>query len=256
MRRSTTSSGVALAAIALLFVAAAPAAASHRPAPRRLGPIEGRLHVGHGRSYSSNWSGYAAFGRESEPTTFTQVEGNWVQPEAACTLNGRQVALAAFWIGLDGFDNKTVEQIGTDADCQGKQPVYYAWYELYPERPFLIPIKAEPGNEFHAVVTQSSLFIRNESTGEEETVEYEPGSLEFSSAEWIAEKPFSRFTDFGEVQFSGASASDGVQTGPISSWDNESITLAQSSGNHLKKVFATPGELDSSGSEFTITQTP
>jgi hypothetical protein len=247
---------VALAAIAVLLVAAAPASANHRPASGRLGPIEGKLHLGHGRSFSSNWSGYAAFGRESEPTTFTQVEGNWVQPEATCNLNGHQYSLAAFWIGLDGFESKTVEQIGTDADCSGKVPVYFVWYELYPQRPFLIPMRVEPGNELHAEVTQNSLFIRNESTGEEETVEYESGSLEFSSAEWIAEKPFSRFTNFGEVQFSGASASDGVQTGPISSWDNESITLAQGSGTHLKKVFATPGELDSSGSEFTITQTP
>jgi hypothetical protein len=250
MRRTTSLGALALMAIAVLLVSAAPAVAKHRHRSRRLGPVEGRLHVGHGRSYSTNWSGYAALGE-----TFTQVEGSWVQPEATCNLKGRQFALAAFWVGLDGYENGTVEQTGTEADCEGKEPVYYAWYELYPERLYVIPMEVSPGDEFHAEVTQSTLFLKNESTGEEKEIEYDPGSLEFSSAEWIAEKPFNRFANFGSVHFTGANATAGGTSGPISSWENEKITLVGKGNPRNPNVLAEPSALEG-GSAFTITQNP
>lgn len=249
-RRISALSVSALTLSAVLLAGAAPAAARHRHGPRVLRPIEGRAHIGRGEASSSNWSGYAAYG-----TTFTQVEGSWVQPEATCNLRGHQLALAAFWVGLDGYKSNTVEQTGTEADCEGKKPIYYAWYELYPERLFSIEMKVRPGDEFHAEVTQNTLFLKNETSGEEKAVAYEPGSLEFASAEWIAEKPFNRFTDFGSVHFSGASASNGESSGPISAWEHDSITLGK--GNPFKpKVLAEPSGLEEGGSAFTITQTP
>jgi Peptidase A4 family len=183
------------------------------------------------------------------------VSGNWVQPTAHCNLKGRQVALAAFWVGLDGYKNKTVEQTGTEADCEGKVPVYYAWYELYPERLFLFPIKAVPGSEFHAEVTQSKLFLENVTTGEPAQFEYDSGSLEFASAEWIAEKPFNRFTDFGEVEFSGASASGDSGTHMVQGWEPnlDSIELVSGQG-HKSNLLAEPTGL--SGGSFSIKQTP
>lgn len=50
---------------------------------------------------------------------------------------------SAFWVGLDGYSSKTVEQIGTEADCKGATPSYYAWYEFYPKFPVInvLPIK-------------------------------------------------------------------------------------------------------------------
>src|SRR5208282_1862477 len=33
------------------------------------------------------------------------------------------------WVGIDGWSSDTVEQTGTDADCNGKTPFYYVWYE-------------------------------------------------------------------------------------------------------------------------------
>jgi Peptidase A4 family len=257
-KRSSAFSAAALMVSAVLLVAAASASAARHHGPPRLGPIEGRVHIGLGQTTSSNWSGYAAYGKESTPVTFGSVRGNWVQPTASCNLKGHKFALAAFWVGLDGYGNNTVEQTGTEADCEGKEPVYYAWYEFYPERLHLIEIEAKPGQEFHAEVTHSTLFLENVSTGEEETVEYEPGALEFATAEWIAEKPSSNFTDFGSVHFSGASATVGTTTGPIDSpsWENDSIIIGK--GNPFKpKVLAQPGELEEEGSAsaFTITQT-
>ncbi|MGE5335988.1 MAG: G1 family glutamic endopeptidase [Nitrososphaerota archaeon] len=237
----------ALFAIVALLVAAAPAAAGHR-GPRRLGPVEGRLHIGRKEESSTNWSGYAAYGQ-----TFTEARGSWVQPAANCTLKGRQFALAAFWIGLDGYGNKTVEQTGTEADCEGTEPIYYAWYELYPERLFLIEEPVEPGDVLNAVVTQGTLELEDETAGWTATEKFPTAGLEFSSAEWIAEAPFRRFTDFGSVHFSGASASTSEATGAISAWEYDSVTLVSGHGRH-SSVLAEPGALEAGGSAFTITQ--
>jgi hypothetical protein len=238
----------ALLVMVALLVAAAPAAASQR-GPRRLGPIENRLHVGRKEEQSTNWSGYAAYGQ-----TFTEAQGNWVQPTAECALKGRQVALAAFWVGLDGYNDKTVEQTGTEADCEGTRPVYYAWYELYPQRPFLIEKPVEPGDVLRAKVTQGTLELEDETAKWTATEKFPTAKLEFSSAEWIAEAPINRLTDFGSVQFTGASASTSKASGqPISAWENDSINLVSGRGRHAT-VLAEPSALDPSGSAFTIQQ--
>jgi len=230
-----------------LLAIAAPATARHFR-PRRLGPIEGRLHIGRKEEQSTNWSGYAAYGQ-----TFTEARGSWVQPTAHCALKGRQVALAAFWVGLDGYGNKTVEQTGTEADCEGSRPIYYAWYELYPERVFVIEEPVEPGDVLHAKITQGTLVLEDETAGWSSTERFPTAGLEFSSAEWIAEAPFSRFTDFGSVGFSDASASTAEATGSISAWEEDSVTLVSGHGRH-SAVLAEPGALEAGGSAFTITQ--
>lgn len=241
--------GALLVAVALL-VAAAPAAASHR-GPRTRGPIEGRLRSGRTEEQSTNWSGYAAYGQ-----TFTEAQGSWIQPTASCELKGHQFALAAFWVGLDGYNNRTVEQTGTEADCEGRQPIYYAWYELYPERLFVIEKPVQPGDELHATVTQSALVLEDRTANWIAREEFSPAGLEFSSAEWIAEAPYNRFTNFGSVGFSDASASTAEATGPISAWEGEdSIALVSGHGRHATTL-AQPGPLEAGGSAFTISQQP
>ena len=49
--------------------------------------------------------------------TFTDVKGSWTQPTATCT---NKTAYSSFWVGLDGYNSNSVEQIGTDSD-------YRAW---------------------------------------------------------------------------------------------------------------------------------
>ena len=55
---------------------------------------------------------------------------------------------AAFWVGLDGYAGKTVEQIGTEADCTGPSPGYYAWYEVYPGAGVNFTNPVSPGDKF------------------------------------------------------------------------------------------------------------
>ena len=71
------------------------------------------------RTVSANWSGYAA--RPRVP----QRVGELDQPAAHCRHGA---AYASFWVGLDGYSSRSVEQIGTDADCRGHTARYYGWY--------------------------------------------------------------------------------------------------------------------------------
>lgn len=238
------------AALALVLLACASAAIAARPAHA---PLEGHLRRGLGGSYSSNWSGYAA-----NEATFTSAQGDWVQPAANCeSVRRHSFTLSAFWVGLDGDQDNTVEQTGTEADCEGPTPVYYAWWELYPKGTVVIHREVTPGDRMHARVTQSELVLEDITSKWTFEQSYLPGSLAFSSAEWIAEAPAKNaLSDFGSVHFDSASAStQAFGEGAIESpaWGDEAITLVSGSPRHLT-VLAAPGALEEAASAFTIQQ--
>lgn len=229
----------------------APAALAHSSPRAASAPLEGHLRRGMGTSESTNWSGYAAYG-----TTFTSVQGNWVQPTANCgSVRKHGDTLAAFWVGLDGYEDNTVEQTGTEADCAGTTPIYNAWWELYPKSSVAIAERVKPGDRMHAQVTQDELVLEDLTAGWTFKQSYLPGSLAFASAEWIAEAPArNALTNFGSVHFSSASASSqALAGGPIESeaWSDDAITLV--GGGHLSAL-ATPEGLEEQARAFTIRQ--
>src|SRR5262245_47089269 len=79
------------------------------------------IHLRHGRSTatSTNWSGYAVTGPNG---SVSDVKASWYVPTASCPPSPNQYA--SFWVGIDGYSSNTVEQIGTDSDCQNGTPVY------------------------------------------------------------------------------------------------------------------------------------
>ncbi len=180
------------------------------------GPINrgGLFTTNQSQVESTNWSGYAA-----TSGTFTSVTASWTQPAATCT-SGDQYS--AFWVGLDGYSSDTVEQTGSEADCVGKTPEYYAWYEAYPAASndySSEPVKA--GDSFTATVTylgasgrngsEFSLTITDNSEPWTKTTDVTVNGARRSSAEVIAEAPCCTFsggilplTDFGTVYFTGA----------------------------------------------------
>src|SRR5436309_10336672 len=95
-------------------------------------------------STSTNWSGYAVTGGR-----YTQVSSSWTVPPVSCA----GTAYSSFWVGLDGDTSGTVEQTGTDADCSGSTPRYYAWYEMYPKFPVNLGGTVRPGDHLSASVT-------------------------------------------------------------------------------------------------------
>jgi Peptidase A4 family len=81
---------------------------------------------------SINWSGYAD--SETGSSTVSQVSGNWTLPGVRCLPSPyqNQDAFLSSWVGVDGFTDQTVEQLGTAAQCFEGVLYYYVWYEMYP----------------------------------------------------------------------------------------------------------------------------
>jgi hypothetical protein len=195
-------------------------------------------------STSSNWSGYAVTGN-----TFTSVSASWTQPTATC--NGT-TAYSSFWVGLDGDGSSTVEQTGTDADCSGSTPVYYAWYEMYPKFPVNLSQPVHPGDAMSAsVVTDGrgnfTLSISDATQNWSYQTKAKLHSAALASAEVIAEAPSSRggvlpLANFGTVNFSNPTA-NGVSLGSLPNLDP--ITMV--SGSTVK---AQPSTI--SGGSFSV----
>jgi hypothetical protein len=162
---------------------------------------------------SSNWAGYAATGGSG---AFTSVASSWVQPAGHCS-GGNQYA--AFWVGLDGYSSSTVEQIGSEVDCAGRTPSYYAWYELYPGSAVNFPNPVEAGDNLSGAVSylgsnQFRLTLTDSTAGWTQTINATLAGAARSSAEVIAEAPCCNSggvlprTDFGTVGFGSAAVNN------------------------------------------------
>ena len=162
---------------------------------------------------STNWSGYAATGGTG---AFTSVSASWTQPTATCTARGRAEQFASFWAGLDGFTSDSVEQTGTDSDCEGRTPDYFGWYEMFPAAPVNFTNTVRPGDHMSASVTFSgtetyTLVLKDATEGWTQTITKNQAGLDRSSAEVISEAPSSNtgvlpLADFGTVNYSASSA--------------------------------------------------
>ena len=193
----------------VLVIAAAISATAGGATPRVWhGPIHMRTN-----STSTNWSGYAVTG-----SRFTSVSAQWTEPTVSCS----GTAYSSFWVGLDGDTSSTVEQTGTDADCSGGTPQYYAWYEMYPKFPVNLSGTVRPGDHLSASVTTNgngsfTLTITDSTQGWTNTTTARLKRAQLASAEVIAEAPSSSggvlpLANFGTVSFSGAKANGSLLT--------------------------------------------
>jgi hypothetical protein len=233
------------------------------PAPANAVIMHGRPFIpgprGRGTTSSTNWSGYATYG---SGVTFTDVKGTWTVPTATCPVQKAQYA--SFWVGIDGYTSSTVEQTGTDSDCNGRnKPKYYAWYEMYPSAPVNLSMTIHPGNVMFAEVSVSgtsfTLTITDTTTGSTFTTTKTLSSATKTSAEWVAEAPSSCFirctvlplANFGVVNFTGSFTTGNGHTGSINdgAWSNDEITMVTSGG----VVKAQPSALSGDGQSFSVT---
>src|SRR5262249_13897571 len=81
--------------------------------------------------HSSNWSGYVAATNLDSPQagTVTYVTGSWVVPGVGAASTGSFDS--AVWVGIDGYNTNTVEQVGTEQKVVNGQLTDYAWWEMY-----------------------------------------------------------------------------------------------------------------------------
>jgi hypothetical protein len=134
---------------------------------------------------SSNWSGYAKTG------TYARVTAAWVVPSVA---SSRKATYSSQWVGIDGFNNSSLIQTGTEADFYSGSAHYAAWWEILPAAETVIPsITVHPGDHMSASITKGSgsswtITITNTSTSATfSTVRTYAGPG--TSAEWIEEAP-------------------------------------------------------------------
>jgi hypothetical protein len=196
-------------------------------------------------STSTNWSGYSAINGH-----YTSVSATWTQPTASCTS---QTTYSSFWVGLDGDGSNTVEQTGTDADCSGGSPQYYAWYEMYPKFPVNLSLTVRPGNSMSASVTTSGngrfvLTIRNNSTGQSFSTTQTLKRASLASAEAIAEAPSGSggvlpLTNFGTASFSAVT----VNNQAIGNFNPDRIDMVTSGGVTKASTSALSG-----GNSFSV----
>jgi hypothetical protein len=190
-----------------------------------------RAHGIKNQAQSTNWSGYAATGANGH---FTSVSASWTEPTAHCSGGGAKYA--AFWAGLDGFNSGSVEQTGTDSDCNGSSPDYYGWYEMYPANPVYFSNAMSPGDHITASVTFSgsstyTLVLKDTTKGWTKTINKSQSGLARSSAEVITEAPSSQsgvlpLANFGTISYTGSSDNGSSMAGQSPT----AIVMVDSSG--------------------------
>jgi hypothetical protein len=246
-----------------------------RVAARPPSGIRNRVDHFDGTSSSTNWSGYAVTG-----TAFTSASASWVVPAAVCTgLTGRTAQYSSFWVGLDGWSSNSVEQTGTDSDCNGSRPSYYAWFEFYPQPSYeILNFPVNPGNVISASVVYNSttnkftVTVTNVTTGKTFSTSAAVASALRTSAEWIAEAPCCAnrkgdilpMSDFGTVNFgfdytsvantNGATNSTG--SGKIGSFPTATIQEVNKVGSTTSPQTSTCSALSADGTSFSCTWAP
>jgi hypothetical protein len=206
----------------------------------------------------------------------TAVSGSWVVPTVSASSSNRDTSYSAVWVGVDGYDDSTVEQIGTSQNVVNGSAVYQVWWEMYSTgkqqaEQVVSSMTIEPGDSISASVQYISsgayagdfhLTITDNSRADDSfsiyvsSAQTQSPTAEQSSAEWIVESPtvgnnVADLADFGTVTFTSATATINGVTGSIgaSAWQSQAINMASNFGS----VEDTTSTLVGSGSSFTVT---
>jgi hypothetical protein len=210
--------------------------------------------------YSTNWSGYVAATNLSRPlkNSVTAASGSWVVPTIQRSTKN---SYCAIWVGIDGYSNTTVEQIGTSHDWINGRAYHYAWFEMYPGPSYMIngfPLKV--GDVITATVdyTSKNVFTMRLYNNTRKVVTTIPTRYTTSttalrqSAEWIVEAPYLNgilpLANFKTIYLTNCRATINGISGFInnSRWANSAITMITSTGT-IKDV---PSGIGSNGSFF------
>jgi hypothetical protein len=209
---------------------------------------------------SYNWSGYVDL-KTSTNKKYSAISAQWTEPSVTCPSKEDQSAV--FWVGLDGWNDSTVEQDGTFAQCYLGTAYYYTWWEMYPTNDIQTVGTISPGDSITSTVTYSggtyTLSVTDSSTPSASFTEHETCasnlSCKRSSSEWIAEAPSGSrglfpLADFGTWALSHATVTGTSGSGVIGTFSNEQIVMIDSGDDYN---LATPSSLNGSGNGFTDT---
>jgi hypothetical protein len=209
----------------LVGLAATPASAAATPAHASFVPFPGSA-IAHrvGGTFNQDseiWSGYATTG-----SNFTSVSAGWNEPTVTCNSSND---LYAPWVGIDGYNSITVEQTGVATNCSSGQPVYQAWYEMFPGAPVYYNNAVSGGDQFTGTVIRNGtnyvLGITDVTKGWTQTT-VKTGNHANSSAEFILESPTHAYPNFGTVTFTGAK----INGSSLSSFNPVAIDASNNGG--------------------------
>ena len=176
---------------------------------------------------------------DPQADSVTAVSGSWVVPTvSASSSNGR--SYSAVWVGIDGYNDSTVEQIGTSQNVVNGRAEYEVWWEMYssgkqqPEQ-VVSSMTIEPGDSISASVQYINSGVHagdfyltitdNSRAGDSFSIyvssaQTQSPAAERSSAEWVVEAPslgnnVADLSDFGTVTFTSTAATINGVTGSI-----------------------------------------
>ncbi len=198
---------------------------------------------------SENWAGYTSAGAAG---TFTSVSASWAEPAVTCTATN---TFSSFWVGLDGDGTNSVEQTGTEADCNGGAAAYQGWFEMFPAAPVFFNNPVQPGDAMSASVVASgggafTLTLTDTTQGWTQQTNQSSNIAQLGSAEVIAEAPSGGngtvlpLSNFGTVNFTDAT----VDNAALGNENPGALTMV--SANNVTE--ATPSAL-TGGNAFTVT---
>jgi hypothetical protein len=196
---------------------------------------------------SSNWSGYVQVG-----TGFTGAQVDWTVPTVAPSVTDKY---SSAWVGVDGAQNTSLIQVGTEQDWVNGAAHYYSWYEDLPAP--AVPIApVNPGDRIRAQVRQQTPGVWAISLVNLTQNMSHIGFLLYStpgmSAEFILERPAScldsscilPLADFGTINFDTAtSVGAAAATFPVDMMDAAGTVIAHTSalGSHGDFTVTQPG---------------
>jgi hypothetical protein len=220
----------------------------------------------HYHGSSENWAGYVV----STPNgAVTNVVGSWVVPKfhGSCQSLDNESS-AAFWVGMDGWSDDTVEQIGTSITCTSFLYIwgvsYTAWYEFYPAGSVGISMTIHPGDVMVADVSYTTLTstftlsMNDTTTGKTFAVSETGVAANRSSAEWIAESPSDilgilPWVNFKEVHFSDSYATISGQNDSISNFPSSDPYWQVDSYTESGVLKGATSDLSDKGTKFRVT---
>jgi hypothetical protein len=172
------------AASSSALLTAAPMSAAAAPAVFHHPNIPGHAIRNVGWS-SGNWSGYAKAG------SYTRATAQWVVPSVSATT---QASYSSAWVGIDGFNNSSLIQTGTESDYYSGAAHYNAWWEILPAAETRInSITVHPGDVMTASITKGSgtswTITINDTTNGQSFTTTQNYTGAGTSVEWIEEAP-------------------------------------------------------------------
>jgi hypothetical protein len=220
-------------------------------------PVNGTLQ-------SSNWSGYADLTCGTCAVRYVAVSFRLPSVNCAKSPDGSAVA---FFAGLDGIGDTTVEQIGATVLCSGGKASYLAFYEMFPLNPVAFS-GVHPGDAisvsvyFNAATKHWQLALADVTNGGKIAASKTcpaGSTCRNRSAEVITEAPSDSsgtvlpLADFGQASYTGiqVTSRNGTHGAMVSNglWTTDALDMLGSAGNTL----AAPGPVQSGGRAFQDT---